>query len=121
MWYFHHGYRGRTFGNVYSTTYEYTCFYYKTIHVMSISNFQIAFHCNSFPNKAINNNTFFFLFPKYIFRMVEDSIEDCIIWSTKGDHFIVISPNKFSKTVLPRYFKHSNWTSFVRQLNSTYF
>ena len=53
--------------------------------------------------------------------MVEDSIEDCIIWSTKGDHFIVISPNKFSKTVLPRYFKHSNWTSFVRQLNSTYF
>ncbi|KAG2216688.1 hypothetical protein INT45_003431 [Circinella minor] len=52
-----------------------------------------------------------------LYKMVDDSIEDCIIWSSKGDHFIVISPNNFSKTVLPRYFKHSNWTSFVRQLN----
>ncbi|KAI9266425.1 HSF-type DNA-binding-domain-containing protein [Phascolomyces articulosus] len=52
-----------------------------------------------------------------LYTMVDDSKEECIVWSTEGDHFKVISPNTFSKTVLPQYFKHSNWTSFVRQLN----
>lgn len=51
--------------------------------------------------------------------MVEDeSIQNLICWSGTDDQFTVFNKNDFSKTVLPRYFKHGNWASFVRQLNS---
>lgn len=51
--------------------------------------------------------------------MLEDmSIHNLISWSDGGDLFSVSNPTAFSKTVLPQYFKHNNWQSFVRQLNS---
>lgn len=51
--------------------------------------------------------------------MVEDpEIQDLIGWSERGDVFRVSNLTLFSKNVLPRYFKHNNWQSFVRQLNS---
>lgn len=52
-------------------------------------------------------------------RMLEDiSIQHLISWSDRGDLFSVSNPTSFSKSVLPQYFKHNNWQSFVRQLNS---
>lgn len=54
--------------------------------------------------------------------MLEDiSIQSLISWSEKGDLFSVSNPTAFSKSVLPQYFKHNNWQSFVRQLNSEFF
>lgn len=51
--------------------------------------------------------------------MLEDTaIQSLISWSERGDLFSVANPTSFSKTVLPQYFKHNNWQSFVRQLNS---
>lgn len=51
--------------------------------------------------------------------MVEDqAIQHLISWAPSGDVFSVSNPTEFSKTVLPQYFKHNNWQSFVRQLNS---
>ncbi|KAI8150351.1 HSF-type DNA-binding-domain-containing protein [Fennellomyces sp. T-0311] len=51
--------------------------------------------------------------------MLEDSsIRHLISWSESGDLFSVTNPTAFSRTVLPQYFKHNNWQSFVRQLNS---
>ncbi|KDR84337.1 hypothetical protein GALMADRAFT_55133 [Galerina marginata CBS 339.88] len=50
--------------------------------------------------------------------MLEDhSIESIVCWGPKRDCFIVKDINEFSKTILPRIFNHSNFASFVRQLN----
>ncbi|CAG8745212.1 8228_t:CDS:2 [Cetraspora pellucida] len=57
-------------------------------------------------------------FVNKLYTMVEDqSIQHLISWAPSGDVFSVSNPTEFSKTVLPQYFKHNNWQSFVRQLN----
>ncbi|KAH9820569.1 HSF-type DNA-binding-domain-containing protein, partial [Melampsora americana] len=40
-----------------------------------------------------------------------------ISWSSLGERFYVNNPIEFSKLILPLYFKHNNWPSFIRQLN----
>ena len=53
------------------------------------------------------------------FEMVEDPKTNSIIsWSVTCDSFIIWDPHKFSIELLPKYFKHSNFSSFVRQLNT---
>lgn len=53
--------------------------------------------------------------------MVDDeSTQELITWAGSGDQFTVFNNTEFSRIVLPRYFKHCNWSSFVRQLNSEY-
>ena len=51
-------------------------------------------------------------------------IESCALsnphiagWNDGGDTLIVYSPQELEKEYLPRYFQHSNFQSFVRQLN----
>lgn len=38
-------------------------------------------------------------------------------WSEKGDTMIVWDAEKFAAEIIPQYFKHNNFRSFVRQLN----
>ena len=38
-------------------------------------------------------------------------------WSTEGESFLILDNNEFSRSILPQHFKHSNFSSFVRQLN----
>ena len=38
-------------------------------------------------------------------------------WARDGTTIIVQRISEFERTVLPLYFKHNNYTSFVRQLN----
>lgn len=62
-------------------------------------------------------------------RMVSDASTDALIyWSDNGNSFfgmpkhmrkLILVPNSeaFGKQILPKFFKHSNFSSFVRQLN----
>lgn len=53
------------------------------------------------------------------FDMVEDPSSDSIVsWNRARNSFIVWDSHKFSTTLLPKYFKHSNFSSFIRQLNT---
>lgn len=50
--------------------------------------------------------------------MLESGQDEKIVrWSDTGDSFVVLENERFTKNVLPRHFKHSNFASFVRQLN----
>ncbi|CAK8532615.1 unnamed protein product [Lathyrus sativus] len=53
------------------------------------------------------------------YSLVEDkSIDDVISWNEDGSTFIVWNPTVFASNLLPKYFKHNNFSSFVRQLNT---
>ncbi|XP_042038727.1 heat shock factor protein HSF30-like [Salvia splendens] len=52
-------------------------------------------------------------------EMVEDSSTDSVIsWSKAKNSFIVWDPHRLSAAFLPKFFKHNNFSSFVRQLNT---
>ncbi|KAK3512050.1 hypothetical protein QTP70_028656 [Hemibagrus guttatus] len=53
-----------------------------------------------------------------LWTLVDDPETDPLIcWSPSGNSFHVFDQGRFSKEVLPKYFKHNNMASFVRQLN----
>jgi hypothetical protein len=54
-----------------------------------------------------------------IYAIVDDPANSNLIHWDADNSFCVENPQAFSTTVLPKYFKHSNFCSFVRQL-STY-
>lgn len=41
-----------------------------------------------------------------------------VSWNEEGNGFVVWYPDEFSEHMLPRYFKHNNFSSFIRQLNT---
>ena len=50
--------------------------------------------------------------------MLEDpSYSSVVRWGDEGDSFVVLENERFTKSILPKHFKHSNFASFVRQLN----
>lgn len=52
------------------------------------------------------------------FSTQNDENQDVVRWAPNGIGFIVLNEDIFSKDVLPRYFKHSNYSSFVRQVRN---
>jgi heat shock transcription factor, other eukaryote len=53
------------------------------------------------------------------FDVVDDPNTDTVVsWGLAGNSFVVWDANAFATVILPRYFKHGNFSSFVRQLNT---
>ncbi|KAL8172148.1 hypothetical protein V2J09_023952 [Rumex salicifolius] len=53
------------------------------------------------------------------YMLVEDpSSDDVISWNADGTAFVVWQPAEFARDLLPTLFKHSNFSSFIRQLNT---
>ncbi|XWS18549.1 hypothetical protein CRYUN_Cryun32bG0054700 [Craigia yunnanensis] len=54
-----------------------------------------------------------------IYEMVDDPSTDSIVsWSASNKSFMVWNPPEFARDLLPKYFKHNNFSSFIRQLNT---
>lgn len=53
-----------------------------------------------------------------LYKMLENPTDENVVrWGNEGDSFVVLENEKFTKHILPKHFKHSNFASFVRQLN----
>ncbi|XP_073064331.1 heat stress transcription factor B-2a-like [Primulina eburnea] len=53
------------------------------------------------------------------YHLVDDhAVDDVISWNEDGSGFVVWNQTEFSRDLLPKYFKHNNFSSFVRQLNT---
>ncbi|KAK6385192.1 hypothetical protein LTR65_009593 [Meristemomyces frigidus] len=60
---------------------------------------------------AANNSSDFV---RKLYKMLESPQDESVVrWGNEGDSF----NEKFTKHILPKHFKHSNFASFVRQLN----
>merc|ERR1719273_2816397 len=57
------------------------------------------------------------LFVKKTYVMINTCDESIAQWSSDGSSFIIKNPERLSNTIIPQYFNHSNFQSFVRQLN----
>lgn len=52
------------------------------------------------------------------YELVNETPDAKIVrWNDAGDGFLVLMPHEFARDILPKKFKHSNFSSFVRQLN----
>ena len=56
-------------------------------------------------------------FLKIVFQIIEECMhEEHICWSQDGRAILIKNPKEFAEDLLPIYFKHSNYSSFVRQV-----
>ena len=53
------------------------------------------------------------------YSLVDDPVTDEMIsWNENGNGFVVWKPAEFARDLLPKFFKHNNFSSFIRQLNT---
>ena len=47
----------------------------------------------------------------------DDKYKDIIHWGDNGKYFVIENVHDFTEKILPKYYNHNNYSSFVRQLN----
>lgn len=52
-----------------------------------------------------------------LINMCDQTCPDIACWSDDGRAFLVKDQETFASSIIPRYFRHNNFSSFVRQLN----
>lgn len=57
------------------------------------------------------------IFLRKTYHMIDTCDSTVACWSEDGDTFVVKQPETFEKVIIPQFFKHSKFSSFVRQLN----
>ncbi|XP_073143993.1 heat stress transcription factor A-8-like [Henckelia pumila] len=68
--------------------------------------------------KSVENGTSLPPFLVKCYEMVNDeSTDELISWNESNQSFIIRDESKFASQLLPKNFKHNNFSSFVRQLN----
>ena len=71
------------------------------------------FHCEKYKKKGEFSN-----FLLKLYQILEnDQYKDIVQWGENGKYFIVKNIHDFTEKILPKYFKHNNYSSFIRQLN----
>lgn len=71
-----------------------------------------------YPQHAQSSQTAITAFLAKLWALVNDSsCDDLIAWDPSGGSFHVYDQSRFAREILPRYFKHNNFASFIRQLN----
>eukprot|EP00522_Entomoneis_paludosa_P014716 CAMPEP_0172447924 /NCGR_PEP_ID=MMETSP1065-20121228/7066_1 /TAXON_ID=265537 /ORGANISM="Amphiprora paludosa, Strain CCMP125" /LENGTH=389 /DNA_ID=CAMNT_0013199297 /DNA_START=35 /DNA_END=1204 /DNA_ORIENTATION=+ len=57
------------------------------------------------------------VFLRKTYKMIDTSNPSIATWADGGTTFVVKDTEKFAAEVIPEFFKHNNFSSFVRQLN----
>jgi len=57
------------------------------------------------------------IFLRKTYHMIDSCNTSIGSWARDGETFIIKDPDTFAKVVIPQFFKHNNFSSFVRQLN----
>lgn len=57
------------------------------------------------------------LFPQKLYTMMTEESPSIIAWISTRDAFIILDKEKFKSEVIPKYFMHTNFASFLRQLS----
>eukprot|EP00735_Rhodelphis_limneticus_P008069 TRINITY_DN2083_c0_g1::TRINITY_DN2083_c0_g1_i2::g.21878::m.21878 TRINITY_DN2083_c0_g1::TRINITY_DN2083_c0_g1_i2::g.21878 ORF type:complete len:361 (+),score=35.72,sp/Q8GYY1/HSFA3_ARATH/43.66/4e-28,HSF_DNA-bind/PF00447.12/6.4e-31,DUF4461/PF14688.1/0.036 TRINITY_DN2083_c0_g1_i2:147-1229(+) len=76
---------------------------------------QIRVHSSSWEQQGELHGVPAFL--RKCYDIVNNEMIPDIQWSKDGLSFVILDPASFSKKILPKAFKHNNFSSFVRQLN----
>ena len=60
-------------------------------------------------------------YPNFLLKLYQilenKEYKEIIEWSEDGKYFIIKNLHDFTENILPKYYKHNNYSSFIRQLN----